>query len=223
MTALAHRLEHGLTLADREPNRVVLRGIDWQTYCTIADALPERPIRVTYDRGDLEIMTVSVAHERFKSLLGLVMLALAEVFRRQIGSFGSFTHRRVDLLRALEPDLCFYLQSFKKVRGKRSIDLERDPPPDLSIEVEISRSALNRMDIYAALGVAELWRLEKENLQVYVLLDCAYVARERSPTFPKVPIAELFRFLEIGLDQGDLAMMTALRKWARGLKKSGKR
>ena len=32
------------------------------------------------------------------------------------------------------------------------LDLERDPPPDLAIEVEISRSAINKLAIYGDLG-----------------------------------------------------------------------
>jgi Uma2 family endonuclease len=204
------------------PNRVVLHGVDWQTYCTVSDAFPERPIRFTYDRGTLEIMTVSNEHERYKSLMNLAVVAAAVALGRTIGSFGSFTHRRQDLLRALEPDLCFYLEHFDAVKGKKQIRLETDPPPDLAVEIEISRSSLNRMEIYAALGVRELWRLENEILHVYVLRQDSYVRQERSATFPELPVAELARLLPLGADEGDHALMDAVAKWARRCKRGKK-
>src|SRR5690349_19793697 len=36
-----------------------LSDIPWDTYVAIGDLLAERPIRMTYDRGNLEIMTLS--------------------------------------------------------------------------------------------------------------------------------------------------------------------
>jgi Uma2 family endonuclease len=223
MTALAHRRVRELPHSPAAPpNRVLLHGIDWQTYCRVADAFPNRPIRITYDRGDLEIMTVSALHERCKSLLNLIVVALAGALHRKVGSYGSFTHRREDLLRALEPDLCFYLQHFAAVRRKRQIDLEKDPPPDLAIEIDISRSSLNRMAIYAALGILEVWRLEDETLRIYTLVKGSYALGKQSAAFPEVPVAELVQFLAVGMEEGDYAMMEAVGKWARGSKKSKK-
>src|SRR5687767_5382633 len=111
MTALLqHRPRVRQATNHEQPNRVVLHDISWETYLTIADALPERRIRITYDRGEMEIMTVSTIHERFKSLFPVLLSAIAEVFGRNLNCFGSFTHRRKDLARALEPDQCFYLE-----------------------------------------------------------------------------------------------------------------
>src|SRR5262249_34511497 len=154
--------------------RLLLRNIDWHTYKTIADALQDKYLHLTYDRGALEFMVLSIAHERFKSLLALVICALAEELNRVIGSFGSFTHQREALLRGLEPDLCFYLGHFAQVRGRKTIDLTRDPPPDLAIEVEISRSALDRLAIYAALSVPEVWRFDGKKLTVLLLKKGKY-------------------------------------------------
>jgi hypothetical protein len=44
--------------------RLVLDGIDWPTYGRLLRALRNRPaVRLTYDRGWLEIMTLSHEHE----------------------------------------------------------------------------------------------------------------------------------------------------------------
>lgn len=45
-------------------NRLVLYGIDWKTYVRILKALDHRHLRITYDRGALEIMTLSLKHEQ---------------------------------------------------------------------------------------------------------------------------------------------------------------
>lgn len=216
MTALLQRARPRPTVSPAEPpNRVVLHDIDWPAYRAIADALPERRIRLTYDRGALEIMTVSSKHERFKSLLGVFIITLADVFQRQIASFGSFTHRRADLLRALEPDACFYTVNFPAIRGKTVIDLEIDPPPDLVLEVEISRSILDRLAIFEALRVGEIWRADEQRVRVFVLKAGEYHEVDRSPTFPEVPLEEISRFLAVGIQRGELAMIQAVRAWFR--------
>ena len=55
---------------------------------------------------------------------------------------GSTTLRREELDRGLEPDEGFYLGDLERIRDLDQIDLDVDPPPDLAIEIEISRSAL---------------------------------------------------------------------------------
>ena len=42
------------------------------------------------------------------------------------------------------------------IRGRRTVDLKTDPPPDLAIEIEISRRLLDRIDVYRRLGVPGL-------------------------------------------------------------------
>ena len=84
----------------------------------------------------------------------------------------------------MEADNCFYLASFPDPR-QGAIDLDVDPPPDLAVEVEISRSALDRMGIYAALGVPEVWRFDGEALRVEQLqADGTYAAATEQPELP---------------------------------------
>jgi Uma2 family endonuclease len=216
MTALLQRVSPTPAIpAPESVNRVVLHDVDWPAYRAIADALPERRVRLTYDRGALEIMTVSSKHERFKSLIGVLVIVLADVFQREIASFGSFTHRRADLLRALEPDACFYTLNFPAIRGKTVIDLEIDPPPDLVLEVEISRSVLDRLAIFQSLRVGEIWRADQQRVHVLVLKAGQYREVDRSPTFPEVPLEQISRFLAVGIERGELAMIQAVRAWFR--------
>ena len=65
----------------RSGQRLILNGISWRTYERLLRAFDERHVRITYDRGALEIMTLSPEHERFKHLLpGIISLMVAYGF-----------------------------------------------------------------------------------------------------------------------------------------------
>ena len=52
------------------------------------------------------------------------------------------------------------MRNEEAIRGKGRIDLTVDPPPDLVIEVDITSPSLDRLPIYARLGVPEVWRYD---------------------------------------------------------------
>jgi hypothetical protein len=52
----------------------------------------------------------------------------------------------------VEADSCYYVQRAVRIIGKRRIDLELDPPPDIAVE----NDSLSKFPIYAALGVVML-------------------------------------------------------------------
>lgn len=201
--------------------RFVLLHVPWQNYLTISDALPDWPnLRITYDRGGLQFMTLSPEHERAKYCLGRLLETLAEEFGMQLAPYGSMTFRRADLERALEPDQCYWIAHEAQMRGMRHWDPATHPPPDLVIEVEISRSVLDRIGIYAALGVPEIWRYDGEALRVEILQsDRTYQPVEHSPTFPSVPLEEFVRFLQPQEGVSYLDIIRSFREWVRQLPK----
>jgi Uma2 family endonuclease len=211
------RYEVSTVEAPREPS-FVLRDIDWSGYRSIADSVGESHVRLTYDRGNLELMTLSHGHERWSGLLGRLIEALTEEFDMPCQSGGSTTLNREDLERGLEPDRCYYLEHGSAVRDKDEIDLTVDPPPDLAIEVDISRSSLSRMNIYASLGVPEVWRFDGETLCVFRLDSKArYVESEESPHFPMLPLAEVQAFLLRRNSMDETRLVKAFRAWVREL------
>ncbi|MCS7471049.1 Uma2 family endonuclease [Stieleria sp. ICT_E10.1] len=144
--------------------RVLLRSISWQTYETLADN-PDRAGRLmTYDQGLLEIMSPSMAHESDKSLLGRLVEMYSLVRGIDLASSASTTFKRPDLKRGFEADESYYIQNERRVRGKREIDLAIDPPPDLVIEIGMTRSATNKLALLASIGVPEVWRYDGETL-----------------------------------------------------------
>jgi len=96
------------------------------------------------------------------------------------------------------------------------LDLRVDPPPDLAIEVDLTRSSLNRMNIYRALGVPEVWRLDEPALAFYALgPKGTYEERSPSPTFPQVAPPELLRFLRLRDTEEENEILRQFRAWIR--------
>ncbi len=197
-----------------EGNAVIIDGVDWETYSRLLGLLGDKHVFLTYDRGRLEIMSPSRKHDKCGRYLGLLVHLLADGFDMALDGGGSTTYRRQDLERGLEPDECFYIANEQKVRGKEEIDLSIDPPPDLAIEVEISRRLKERQDIYAALGVPELWCFDGATLRVLLLSsDGAYRPSDRSLSFPQVPVGEIERLAKLAWTMDEIRWARAVRGW----------
>ena len=196
--------------------RLLLSCIDWPSYLTFGDLLDERHVRLTYDRGELEFMTLSPEHERAKKLLARLLEALTDEMDIDVAGFGSMTFRREDLERGLEPDECYWIAHEPGIRGRNEIDLARDPPPDLVIEIEISRSALNRMGLYAAMGVPEVWRFDGQTLRFCLLAtNGRYAESEQSQALPFLSAAALAPFLAQSAVLSETKLIRAFRAWVR--------
>ncbi len=119
--------------------------------------------------------------------------------------------------RGLEPDDCFYLASFDKVVDWNTLNLERDPPPDLALEVDVTSSCLDRMGVYAGLRVPEVWRFDGEQWHIHVLgADGAYQESPSSAALPYLPLPEIIPLLRQSLYVGDdRERVRILRRWAR--------
>lgn len=180
------------TVTSPEQQRFVFDGISWQRYLCFDELIEDRRVRLTYDRGKLEFMTFSYMHENLKEFLGDLLVVLCQEFGVPRSSAGSMTFRREDLDRGLEPDQCYYLFHAHLVRGTEVIDFEVDPPPDLAIEIEISRSLLDRIAILGALGVPEVWRCDGESLRFLRLNESgAYEERDESASFPGISAMDI--------------------------------
>ena len=75
--------------------RMKICDVSWDTYEKIGEAFLNRAnIRLTYDRGNLEIITLSPEHERLKWLFGLLVSCIAEELNIRIGGFASTTYKQ---------------------------------------------------------------------------------------------------------------------------------
>jgi Uma2 family endonuclease len=195
--------------------RLRLSDVPWASYVRLREDLRQRPVRVTYDRGELEIMTLSFEHENHKHVLGILVVELAVEMNIDIAGYGSATCRREHLVRGLEGDECYWIENEPKVRGRRDIDLETDPPPDLALEIGISRIALDRLGIYAALRVPEVWCWDGSALRVLLLTaEGSYEESSRSKAFPFLPLEEFASFLR-RTDVSETQLIRLFRSWVR--------
>ena len=199
-----------------DEQRFVLFGIDWSTYVALSDSVMDRPVRFTFDGTNLELRTLSFQHEHSKNMLDRLLFAVVEAMDIDMASGGSMTCRRVDVARGLEPDRCYWIEHEPQVRGRMSINLETDPIPDLFLEIEITRSYLNRVAICAKLGVPEVWRWDGHTLRVVLLgPDGKYIESECTKAFPFLPMKKMERFLKMAESMSETKLLKTFRAWVR--------
>jgi Uma2 family endonuclease len=177
---------------------VVIPFVDWEIYKGLLKLFEDRPrLRLTYDRGDLEIMVPSQEHEKDSEFLTRLIHIMTELFKLPVQSGGSTTLKRKRMKKGLEPDKCFWIANAAKVAGVKRLNLKIHPPPDLAIEVDVTHSSLDREGIYRTLGIPELWRLADDDLTFHVLgADKKYTQVATSPTFTGITPADLMNFVK---------------------------
>ncbi len=194
----------------------MLYGIDWKTYTGLLRVLQsDRRFRLTYDRGVLEIMAPLLQHEEPAYLLGRFIDVLTEEFNLPVRAGRTVTLRRRRRRRGLEPDSCYWIASAARLQGKTTLDLRVDPPPDLAIEVDVTSSSLDRMSIYAVLGVPEVWRLSGDGFTFNVLEKGRYQVRSNSLAFPRLASTDLVPFLMLHGQTDITDIVRQFRAWVR--------
>ena len=196
--------------------RVVLRSLNWKRYQAIRQLLgPERNTRLTYAQGVLEITMPLEIHEFSARLIELFVRILVVEAGMDLKTMGSTTLDKETLDRSAEPDDAYYIQSQHLVVG-RDVDLEEDPPPDLVVEVDITHTDIDKLQLYATMKVPEFWRYDGKVWRIYCLQNEVYKEGEVSPTFPKVPKTKLYEFLAAAR-QSEAQAERDLRAWTRAL------
>jgi Uma2 family endonuclease len=195
--------------------RVLMNHVSWETYEGLLEAHAESSShRITYDHGMLEIMSPSSKHEDLKVVTASIVELVAEEWEREFKGLGSTTFRRRELEQGLEPDSCFYVQNVEHIRAKEEIDLSVDPPPDLVIEIEITRPAVSKLPIHARLGVPEVWVVDGQRVSIQCLVADGYEQSERSQILGPLTATVLTGFLESSRTVKTLAWRRMVREWA---------
>ncbi len=101
-----------------------------------------------------------------------------------------------------------------RVRGLNRIDLSSDSPPDLVIEIDVARSSLDKLPIYAALVVPEVWRYQADRVYVYRLVNSSYVEVDQSEVLPGLTSMQLTTFAQEGLWESRQAWQQRIHNWA---------
>lgn len=161
------------------------RGVPWSEY---EEALAERgersTPRIAYLKGDMEIVRPSLDHQATAKTISRLLEAYAEERGLVMNAYGSWTIKSAPKERGVEPDECYIFST------------ERRDAPDLAIDVVWTHGGLDKLDIYAGLGVREVWMWRDERIEVYGLRGDGYERVERSQFVPELDVELLVRFLD---------------------------
>jgi len=173
--------------ANRVDHCVLLRNVSWEHYEALLAARGEDAgPRMTYLRGELEIMSPSIDHEAITTMFGRLVEAFAEEAGIDLNGYGSWTLKSQPVERGLEPDECY------------SIGQERPQAPDLAIEVIWTRRLLDKLEAYRGLGIREVWVWRQGRIEIHVLRGDRYERADRSEVLPALDMNLLARFLTRG-------------------------
>jgi Uma2 family endonuclease len=190
--------------------------VSWDDYEQLLVDLGEGyAVRIFYDGGRMEVMAPASTHEKPKSVIHRLVTALSDELDIDIESLGSTTLKAEMKAKGAEPDDSFYIQNAPLVIGRDDLDLRRDPPPDLVVEINRTNVSLDKFAIYAALGAPEIWRIARQSVQIYSLDEGHYDHSPASRAFAFLSAEKLSKFLEQGLKEGERKAARALRDWVR--------
>lgn len=197
-------------------HRLLLRGVSWGTYVALRDVEDNNYVRMTYDSGTLELMTLSDEHEIMAKLIAQLIEAFTAELNIPRRSLRSTTWRRSDLFKGLEADECYYIHNHHLVSQRARVELGHEPPPGLAIEVVVHHGDVNKLAIYAALGIGEVWYWHDGQLRAYVLDENGqYASRDMSWNLPMLRVKELEQFLDVEQALDESAWINSFRGWVR--------
>lgn len=195
-----------------------LSNVDWRTYSRLVLSFGNRhDVRLTYDEGELEIMVPLLEHDWDGRVIYLFVAVLTEELGLPLTPGGTTTMRQQLKKKGIEADEIFWIENAPRMAGRRRLDLRRDPAPDLAVEVDVTHSSLDRLSIYAAIGIPELWRLKGKTLTFYLLgADGTYAESAVSRAFPLLGPGDLLPFMrEIWRTADVHPVLRKFRSWLR--------
>jgi Uma2 family endonuclease len=190
--------------------RVILSGMSWQAYEALLAWRGDRGgVRMTYLKGELELMSPAREHETQKKRLARLLEAWAEETDTPLEGAGSWTVRAEDVKRGAEPDECYVIGSFE---GRTA--------PDIVIEVVWTSGGIDKLEVWRKLGAREVWFWKAGVLSFYVLRGEHYAGAAKSTILPKLDPALVTRCMEA---PSQTEAVKALRRALRAARRSRRR
>jgi Uma2 family endonuclease len=195
---------------------VLLRNVSWEIYVELCNEPENRHVRMSFDRGELELTSSVGLRERLKHLIGRCIYAWTELHSVPIQSLGSTTLRREDLSRALDPDNAYYIFNEPFVRHREELDLSTDPPLDLAVEIDVTDQLVSRMSIFDAIGVPEIWRWCDDNVYVHALGQSGeYAEIATSRALPGFSMEKMVNLLRAGAFSDETTLIREFQAFCR--------
>lgn len=194
--------------------KLILQGVGWDFYERVLEEFAgSSGVHFAYDDGFLEVEVPLFIHERESRILQDLVATICVEKEIESINAGSTTFRKRAKMKGCEPDTAFYIQSEGQIRGLREIDLTQNPPPDLVIEVDVTSPSLDKMPIYAALGVPEVWLFKGEGVEFFKLVGEDYQKIQNSTALPDLSSEKATEFLQKGLTLSSLNWIREIREW----------
>jgi Uma2 family endonuclease len=191
--------------------------VPWEVYEQLLEDLGEGyALRVFYNQGKMVIMPpLTYFHEKPKDIIHRLVATLSDELDIDVEFAGSTTLKKEAASQGAEPDTCFYVQHAAQLAGKRELKLDDTPPPDVVVEIDYTSLSADKFEIYAGLGVPEIWRWHKNMLRFYCLSGANYEEITHSRAFPFLDSATLTDFVRLGVNEGETKAAKAFRAWVR--------
>ena len=205
-----------ITTIDVSPgSHLLINDVTWEQYETLLTDLGEerRVPRINYCNGILELMSPLPAHERPHRIIADIVKAILDAQERDWEDFGSTTFKKPKRA-GLEPDTCFYIQNAEPVRALMRMDMDKDPPPDLAIEADVTSKTT--LDAYATLQVPEVWIYDSDRLTIHLLQNGEYQPGTTNQVLPNLPITTWVpELVQAAITTGTSTMLRNLRRQLR--------
>jgi Uma2 family endonuclease len=183
----------------------------WQDYQEVATRRGDSSVpRVKYCNGEMLLMVPLPEHGKDANLIARVVEVLLDAQGLEYDSFTPITMILPEL-GGIEPDFCFYIENLEQVRGKKRIDWQVDPPPDLVLEIDVTN--YSNVNDYLPYQVPEVWMLKRDVLSIYQLDNDAYHLSATSHYFPELQLqAIVAQYRQIAYEQSSSQAMRQLRQ-----------
>ena len=187
----------------------------WDDYETLLKEVGEAShLRISYNAGNLQIMTLSSLHENYSALVQDIIRQISLQKRIKVLCYKSSTIKVSKDLKGVEPDGCFYVQSADKLPNKLRIDFSTDPMPDIVLEIDIYHDSKSKFEIYASFGVREIWRYDGKIFEIYELQKSSeYKKVKRSKSLPILTAETLSSLLNQSNEKDQYEILLDFEEW----------
>jgi Uma2 family endonuclease len=190
---------------------VVRLPATWQEYQSLYDRRGDGSIpRLKYRDGEVLLMSPLPVHGKDANLIADVVKAILDWEEREYDAFTPVTMTLPEES-GIEPDYCFYIDNWQAVCGKKRIDWQTDPPPDLVIEIDVT--SYSDVQDYLPYRVPEVWLYKKHKLLIYRVQGSRYQLQTQSLYFPDFDLqSTIARCIDIAYQRNTSAAIRDLKQ-----------
>lgn len=167
-----------------DEQRMLLPDVSWKEYVILRELIDRPGLRMTYLRGALELLSPSADHELQGKNIARFIELYTHLENLDLYGYGSTTFKKEAKERGAEPDECYLV-------GKELTDF-----PEIVLEVIHTSPLLNKLEVYAGMGVAEVWIFKDGKFSLYGLEPAAsaYIEIPRRRLLPELDFSLVARF-----------------------------